>query len=305
MKKSQLALLAVAVVAVALIAVISGGGGDGDDGGSTNAGGPAPQTAPAGAIRVTFAYSPEKEELLKPLIASFNASEPKEGGKPVFVTGENMASGDAQLKIAKQTYKPTAWSPSSSMWGRLLNFEADRPYVADENASIVRTPLVIAMWEPMAKVLGYPRRKLGFKDILKLARSDKGWAAYGHPEFGDFKLVHTNPDFSTSGLSAVVAEYYSATGKKEGLHDARHREGARARSRTSSARSCTTATRRSSSPTRCARAARATPRRWRWRRRRSSTSTRTATASRSSSRSTPPRARSSPTTRSSSSTRRG
>jgi Ca-activated chloride channel homolog len=29
--------------------------------------------------------------------------------------------------------------------------------------------------------------------------------------------VHTNPDFSTSGLSAVVAEYYAATGKKEGL----------------------------------------------------------------------------------------
>ena len=29
--------------------------------------------------------------------------------------------------------------------------------------------------------------------------------------------MHTNPDFSTSGLSAVVAEYYAATGKKEGL----------------------------------------------------------------------------------------
>src|SRR5205814_1188572 len=31
------------------------------------------------------------------------------------------------------------------------------------------------------------------------------------------KLVHTNPDFSTAGLSSVVAEYYAATGKKEGL----------------------------------------------------------------------------------------
>jgi Ca-activated chloride channel family protein len=29
--------------------------------------------------------------------------------------------------------------------------------------------------------------------------------------------VHTNPDFSTSGLEAVVAEYYAATGKREGL----------------------------------------------------------------------------------------
>ena len=166
---------------------------------------------------MTFAYSPEKEMLLKPLIASFNSSGAEVEGKRVFVVGENVSSGDAQLKISRGTYKPVAWSPSSSMWGRLLNFEADQPYVADENPSIVRTPLVIAMWEPMAQALGYPKRKLGFADILKLARSKEGWGAFGKPEFGQFKLVHTNPDFSTSGLSAVVAEYYAATGKKEGL----------------------------------------------------------------------------------------
>ena len=81
----------------------------------------------------------------------------------------------------------------------------------------MRTPLVIAMWEPMARALGWPQKKLGFADVLKLATSGKGWAAYGKPEFGPFKLVHTNPDFSTSGLSAVVAEYFAALGKKEGL----------------------------------------------------------------------------------------
>ena len=81
----------------------------------------------------------------------------------------------------------------------------------------MRTPLVIAMWEPMARALGYPRRKLGFADVLRLATSGKGWAAFGKPEFGAFKLVHTSPDFSTSGLSFVVAEYYAATGKKEWL----------------------------------------------------------------------------------------
>ena len=212
MKKSQLALIALAVAAVALIAILSGGGKDG--GGSGTPSGP---DAPAGAIKVVFAYSPEKEKLLKPLIASYNDSNPKASGKRVFVAGEVVASGDAEARIARGTYKPTVWSPSSSMWGRLLNFEADQPYVADDNPSLVRTTLVIAMWEPMAKALGYPRRKLGFADILKLARSNQGWGAYGHPEYGQFKLVHTNPDFSTSGLLAVVAEYYAATGKKEGL----------------------------------------------------------------------------------------
>jgi Ca-activated chloride channel homolog len=76
---------------------------------------------------------------------------------------------------------------------------------------------VIAMWEPFAKALGWPKKKIGFEQIIKLARSNQGFAAYGKPQYGKFKLVHTNPDFSTSGLSAVVAEYYAATGKKEGL----------------------------------------------------------------------------------------
>lgn len=219
MKKSQFVLLAVAVAAVALIAVLgSSGGGDGGDTGAGDATGPA--TAPAGAIAVDFAYSPEKEKLLVPLVNRFNASNTEVDGRQVFVRASNVASGDAQTKIADGRLKLTSWSPSSSLWGRLLNFEADRPYAPDDNPSIVRTPLVIAMWEPMARALGYPKKKLGFADILELARSKEGWAAYGRPEFGQFKLVHTNPDFSTSGLSAVVAEYYATTGKKEGLRAA-------------------------------------------------------------------------------------
>ncbi len=157
------------------------------------------------------------EKLLEPLIDRFNAERREVGGRQVFVEGQVVSSGEAQTKIARGSLKVVAWSPSSSLWGRLLNFESDRPYAPDDNPSIVRTPLVIAMWEPMAQALGYPRKKLGFSDILQLARSETGWARFGRPQFGDFKLVHTNPDFSTSGLSAVVAEYYAATGKKEGL----------------------------------------------------------------------------------------
>ena len=222
MKKSQIALIAVAVVAVALIAIIGSGGSDNDTGssGNANATATAPAKAPAGATTVSFAYSPEKEKLLVPLVNRFNASNTEVDGKRVFVRAQNISSGDAQTRIARGRLKLTAWSPSSSMWGGLLNFDADAPYAPETNPSIVRTPLVIAMWEPMARALGYPKRKLGFADILKLARSNQGWGAFGRPEFGEFKLVHTNPDFSTSGLSAVVAEYYSATGKKEGLQTA-------------------------------------------------------------------------------------
>ena len=207
MKRPQIAVALVAVFAVALIAVLGGRDEDASRG-------PAP---PPGAIRVSFAFSPEKERLLAPLIRRFNSERREVDARAVFVDGQVISSGEAESKIAGGALKPVAWSPASSLWGRLLNFEADRPYAAEENPSIVRTPLVMAMWEPMAKALGYPRKQVGFSDILRLATSNQGWAAYGRPEFGRFKLVHTNPDFSTSGLSAVVAEYYAATGKKEGL----------------------------------------------------------------------------------------
>ena len=212
MKRSQLLILAVAVIAV--IAAVALRSGDDDQGasGATEA-----AKAPPGAQSVSFVYSPEKEQFLKPLIRRFNKTAPEVGGKRVFVEGEVLSSGEAEEKIAKQELRPVAWSPASSLWARLRNYDADRSYARDLNPSIVRTPLVIAMWEPMAKALGYPDKQIGFADILRLAAAPGGWRAVGRPEFGDFRLVHTNPDFSTSGLSAVVAEYYSATGKKEGL----------------------------------------------------------------------------------------
>jgi Ca-activated chloride channel homolog len=213
MKRTQLLIAILAAVAVAVVAVVFAGGGD--DGGSSN-GGEEP-AAPEGAVRVHFAYSPEKERLLKPLIREFNSQRERVGGKAVFVEGEVVSSGEAEAAIAGGRLEPVVWSPASSLWGRLLNFDADEALAPDESPSIVRTPLVIAMWEPFAEVLGWPDKRIGFEQIIDLARSNQGFAKYGHPEFGRFKLVHTNPDFSTSGLEAVVAEYYAATGKKEGL----------------------------------------------------------------------------------------
>ena len=176
--------------------------------------------APQDAVKVAFGYSPEKEKALVPLIKAFNAERREVDGRQVFIEGQVIASGEAERKLAAGELKLDAWSPASSLWGRLLNFETDQPLVAEENPSIFRTPLVIAMWEPMARALGWPKKPLGFEDILRLTRSKAGWAQYGKPQYGDFKLVHTNPDYSTAGLSAVVAEYYAATGKREGLQTA-------------------------------------------------------------------------------------
>jgi Ca-activated chloride channel family protein len=209
--RGRLPVLLLAVFAVAIAFVGSRGGDERPAARETAA------KIPAGAVRVPFVYSPEKEDLLAPLIERFNAERHRVGGHPVHVEGRSMSSGEAETKIREGDLKPVAWSPASTFWGQLLEFEADRPLVPEAMPSLVRTPVVIAMWEPMARALGWPRRKLGFADFVRLARSGAGWGDFGHPEWGAFKLVHTNPEFSTSGLSAVVAEYFFATGKQEGL----------------------------------------------------------------------------------------
>jgi Ca-activated chloride channel family protein len=207
----RLPVIALAIIAVA-IAFASSRRGEETPAGRTSA-----TQAPAGALRVPFVYSPEKAELLAPLVERFNAERHRVAGRPVFVEGRSMSSGEARTRIARRELEPVVWSPASSLWGQLLEFEADRPLVPEGAPSLVRSPVVIAMWEPMARALGWPRRHIGFDDLVELARSGAGWADFGHPEWGPFKLVHTNPDFSTSGLSAVVAEYFFATGKRKGL----------------------------------------------------------------------------------------
>ena len=175
-----------------------------------------PSTDPAGAQQLSFVVSPEKEELLKAVVAKFNASGEQVAGKRVFVSMKAMNSGDAENAIARGRLQPDVWSPAGSFWGRLLNLRADQPFVANDNPSIVRTPLVIAMWQPMAQALGYPRKAVSFQDIVRLATDPQGWASVGKPNFGRFKYVHTNPDSSTSGAEAVTGSYYSLVGKKEG-----------------------------------------------------------------------------------------
>ncbi len=73
------------------------------------------------------------------------------------------------------------------------------------------------MWQPEAQALGWPAKPIGWNTIAQLSTNPRGWAAYGHPEWGDFKFGHTHPDYSNSGLDAVIAENYATVNKSRNL----------------------------------------------------------------------------------------
>ncbi|MDY7101088.1 MAG: substrate-binding and VWA domain-containing protein [Actinomycetota bacterium] len=178
-------------------------------------------------IVVDMAVSSEKIDLLSDLAAQFSGSaEAEVDGRCVEVRPQQVASGAAASALvrgwdeATDGPRPVVWSPASSTWGAVVNqrlSEAGEEPLVGEGSPFMLTPLVIAMPRPMAEALGWPDEPLGWSDVLNLARSGRGWEEFGHPEWGEFRLGKTNPNFSTSGLSALVAQSYAATGTTSGL----------------------------------------------------------------------------------------
>ena len=172
-------------------------------------------------LELTFTYGSEKEKWISDVTADFNRSEHKTaGGKRIFVKAIPMGSGEAIDEVMEGRRQPDLISPASAAFIRLGNAQSQSKYGKDLIAStdnLVLSPVVIAMWKPMAEALGWGKKPIGWSDILTLARSTKGWEQYGYPQWGSFKFGHTHPQYSNSGLISLFAEVYAASGKTAGL----------------------------------------------------------------------------------------
>ncbi|GAB3814514.1 substrate-binding and VWA domain-containing protein [Micromonospora zhanjiangensis] len=97
------------------------------------------------------------------VVADVQAAEPVDvaaavaGQHGVTLPGVGQASGDAVL--------PDVWVPDSSTW--LLRLQkAAAGFAPSNRASIARSPVVVAMPEPVAATLGWPDKKLTWNDLL-------------------------------------------------------------------------------------------------------------------------------------------
>ncbi|MBN1261724.1 MAG: VWA domain-containing protein [Anaerolineae bacterium] len=174
------------------------------------------------SVVVPMYYGSEKEEWLVPLVEAFNAQKNKtEAGSTIVIEATPIGSIESGDKIVAEEIKPVVWSPASSAYVPVTNENWRRIHAEDlvvgTPNDLVLSPVVIAMWRPMAEALGWPDKTLGWSDIADMAVSEEGWAAFGYPEWGDFKLGHTHPNFSNSGIISVIAEAYAGAGKQRGL----------------------------------------------------------------------------------------
>ncbi len=173
-------------------------------------------------VKISIVYGSEKQAWLEPLVKQFNDAKHKTPqGATVVVEANAIGSIEAINQIIAGQLQPTVWSPASSLYIPVANAEWHKSHsddlVTGKPNDLVLSPVVVAMWKPMAEALGWPQKPLGWADIAQLAVSDKGWAAYGYPEWGAFKFGHTHPNYSNSGLVSILAEAYAGAGKRRGL----------------------------------------------------------------------------------------
>lgn len=169
------------------------------------------------SLEIVLTYGSEKEAWIQDVTQRFNQQQPHLSNQQTFkVTALPMGSGESINEILEGKRQPHLISPASNIFITLGNSESKLKTgkeLVQHTENLVLSPVVIAMWQPMAEAIGWGKKPIGWADIIELAKNPKGWEAHGFPQWGQFKFGHTHPDYSNSGLSTLIAETYAGAGK--------------------------------------------------------------------------------------------
>jgi Ca-activated chloride channel homolog len=178
----------------------------------------------SGEIRLNVAAAPEIAPAMRQVAESWAASASAPGGQCVAVDVTAVASADVALAVAngggvvvagltpltapaspapsgsaapaaaaKAAAVPDVWVPDSSTW--LVRLRAAGPNLVPPTApSIARSPVVLAMPEPVAATLGWPNTTLSWSTLLQ--RMTTGPA---------LKIGIVEPNRDAVGLAGLVA----------------------------------------------------------------------------------------------------
>jgi len=176
--------------------------------------GPTPVPEPA---TLTVAYSPEKEQAFTELVRRFNDQglETPDGLR-MTVEAVQLVPEAMLNAVLTETATFQAMTPDSGLWLGQLDAGWNQKFGSDaadgQHAAVVGetvrygiSPVVIAMWEGVAREMGWPDRAIGWQDLLARAQSDPNFR-WSHPSTS-----------SASGMLATLAMFYAGSGKTRGL----------------------------------------------------------------------------------------
>jgi Ca-activated chloride channel family protein len=173
---------------------------------------------PRNAVLVEVVSNTSLTPWLQSAIEDFDEAKVKTAaGKPVFVSLNPVEAGQAVTDMTTDAYLPALWIPDSEVWVNVLAERGQNGFQGN-CVSVAESPLVIAMWRPVAESLGWPGRSLGWLDIGSLAADPSAWAYYSGGQFGPtLRLGHTHPGLSGTGASTLLAIVQAAESKSDAV----------------------------------------------------------------------------------------
>jgi Ca-activated chloride channel family protein len=165
-------------------------------------------------VPITIATSQGDVATLNTLARRWNSTNPASGGRCLAATVVAAEPADVAAQLgpgwdpAHQGTPPQVWLPDSSAW---LAAAALRPDAArllpEQRTSIATSPVVLAVQQSVAQVLGWPQHPLVGEKVMGAFADPTGWARLGRPSWSSLRIGLPDPRTSTAGLAMVLTMF--------------------------------------------------------------------------------------------------
>jgi Ca-activated chloride channel family protein len=172
-------------------------------------------------LKLLFIYDGEKQAWIEEVTSQFNqAHYPISDGQIIQV--ETLPRNSWQIidEVLSENRQAHLLGPATDLFIKLGNTKSQLKTGQDlvgYTENLLLSPMVIAMWKPMAEILGWNRQPIGWADMVALANNPQGWGAYHYPQWGKFKLGHPHPEYSYQGFLSLFTQIYAAADKLTNL----------------------------------------------------------------------------------------
>jgi hypothetical protein len=170
-------------------------------------------------VTLGIAYGTEKERWLKWAAEEFARTSTGRRVKLDLIPLGSLEGAQAVLRGDERIH---VWSPASSLYKETFLTEwqvqrgGEKPILREENLAL--SPMVFVMWAERHDAFVKKFGEVSFKTLSQALADSTGWQGIaGKPEWGLFKLGHTHPNESNSGLATLVLMAYDYSGKTRDL----------------------------------------------------------------------------------------
>jgi Bacterial extracellular solute-binding protein len=169
-------------------------------------------------VEIGIAYGTEKERWLKWAVEEFAKTR---DGKKIKVNLIPMGSLEGAHALLNGDQRIQVWSPASALYKDTFVQEwqvkySQNPILKEEPLAL--SPMVFVFWDERYQAFLPKYKGVTFATLAQALQEKGGWESIAQkPEWGLFKLGHTHPNESNSGLMTIVLTAYSYQKKTKDL----------------------------------------------------------------------------------------